>query len=453
MPARRHTDSPINRRQFLGNSARNAAGVAAGMAAGVVPWGDEAAANSTRDGQVRVGVIGLRSQGRLLAFELARFADVRVESLCDVDLGQLSVAARQVAEIQSGESPRLETDFRRLLEDQRIDAVVVATPDHWHALMAAHAMAAGKDVYLEAPVTHSLEEGTRLAELSRQTGRIVQGGLPQRSGTHFQKAIEFVRNGGLGQVHLARAWTVHQKKSIGVKGDCAPPAEVDYDLWLGPAPLRPFQPNRFHQNWRAFWDYGCGELGNWGVQMLDIARWGLGAEYPLQVSAAGGKFHFRDDQQTPDTLSVHYSFLDATIVWEHRLWSSDAPEGRSTAAAFHGDQGTLIVDRGGWKVYGGAGAAGSVEDDLPVRHLRNFVDCIKSRAMPNASLDVAVPSSTLCHLGCLAYRLSRSLNVDPQSGMPRNDPSADRLAKASYRTPWSWPRLPEHDSASPVSLT
>ena len=430
--------SSLSRRQFLGSSARNAASMAAGVAAGVVPWGDEATAGGTA-GPVTVGVMGVRQQGRLIARELARLPGVQVSGLCDVDASLLPALAQDVALQQGGQLPRMCGDFRQLLADPTLHAVAIATPDHWHALLAAHALRAGKDVYLETPVTHTLDEGERLLALARETGRIVQGALVQRSGPHFQQAIDFLHQGRLGRVHQARAWTVHQRKSIGIGSEGPVPEGLDYDLWLGPAPARPFQANRLHGNWRWFWDYGSGELGNWGVPLLDVARWGLGVGLPLQVSAAGGKFHFRDDQQTPDTLQVQYQYPQQTILWEHRLWSQHAPEGRSSAVAFEGELGTLILDRGGWKVYGGVSAVGQPSGDLLAQHLGQFVDCVRTRGTPTASLEESLVSSALCHLGCLAYRLGRSVNIDLQTGRPRNDPSAERLLATTARAPWQWP--------------
>ena len=430
--------SSLNRRQFLGSSARQAASMAAGVAAGVVPWGEEAVA-SPLPGPVTVGVIGVRQQGGQIARALARLPGVQVAALCDVDSTQLPGLAQEVAGLQAGVLPRTHVDFRQLLADPTLQAVAIATPDHWHALLAAHALRAGKDVYLETPVTHSLDEGDQLLRLARETGRIVQGALVQRSGPHFAQAIEFLRQGHLGRVHQARAWTVHQRKGIGRGTEGAVPAGLDYDLWLGPAPARPFQANRLHANWRWFWDYGSGELGNWGVQMLDLARWGLGVGLPLQVSASGGKFHFNDDQQTPDTLQVQYQYPQQTITWEHRLWSPHAPEGRSAAVAFEGERGTLLVDRGGWKVQGGVAGVGQPTGDLLALHLGAFVESVRTRGTPVVSLEDCVTSSVLCHLGCLAYRLGRSVNVDLQTGRPRNDPSAERLLTSPYRAPWQWP--------------
>jgi predicted dehydrogenase len=330
-------------------------------------------------------------------------------------------------------------DFRRLLDDPALDAVVIATPDHWHAPMTILACQAGKDVYVEKPVSHSLAEGPAMIAAARHNRRVVQAGLQQRSGEHFRSAVEYVQSGRLGSVHLAKAWTVHQRKSIGFKKNVPPPAGVNYDLWLGPAASRPFNANRFHYNWHWFWDYGTGELGNWGVHLLDVARWGLGVEFPTHVSAAGGKYHFHDDQQTPDTLLVNYTYSGKTITWEHRLWSPHGLEGRSAAVAFCGERGTLIVDRGGWKVYGQKETAAAGPSDLLEPHLRNFVDSVKSRAVPACNLETGLVSSALCHLGNIAYRLGRTVSVNPVSGMIHDDVAASQIARREYRAPWMLP--------------
>jgi predicted dehydrogenase len=290
---------------------------------------------------------------------------------------------------------------------------------------------------VEKPVSHALAEGPAMLVAARESGRVVQSGLQQRSGSHFQSAIEYVRGGKLGAVHLAKAWTVHQRKSIGTTPDSPIPEGVDYDLWLGPATLRPFNGNRFHHNWHWFWDYGAGELGNWGVHLLDVARWGLQVDYPTQIAATGGKHYFKDDQQTPDTLHVSYSYPRCTITWEHRLWSSHGQEGRSAACAFYGDQGTLIVDRGGWKVYGQRDALTAPPGELLQPHLRNFIDCIKTRQSPACNLETGIVSSALCHLGSIAYRVGRTITVDPATGEIPRDAAARSLAGGQYRSPWS----------------
>jgi len=425
----------ISRRQFLGRSAQNAAGMAAGMV-GL----SGAVAKSGPNERVRVGVIGVRNQGSALAGRLASFADVDVIALCDVD-PRVVPQTREAVVAAQGFAPRIQKDFRRLLDSSDLDAVVVATPDHWHALMTIMACQAGKDVYLEKPIAHTVVEGTRIVAAAKRYDRVVQVGLQQRSGSHFQSAVELVRSGELGKVRLARAWTVHRRKSIGSEAACAVPDGVDYDLWLGPAPARPFQANRFHHHWRWFWDYGTGELGNWGVHMLDVARWGLDVDLPTRISATGGKYCFRDDQQTPDTLHVHYAFADKTIVWEHRQWSDHGLEGRSAAVAFYGERGTLIVDRGGWKVYDTKRPATSDASEQLRTHLRNFIDCIKSRQSPTVDVATAAVSTALCHLGNIAYRLGREVRFDPVTSEFGTDAPANALLTRSYRPEWELPRV------------
>ena len=425
-------ESPINRRQFLGSSAANAA-VAAGMVglAGAV-------AQASSGERLNIGCIGVRGYGRELATAFAGLPDAEVSVLCDIDEGVFAPAARNVAEIQ-GRAPRFEKDFRRLLDDPTLDAVVIATPDHWHALMTTLACEAGKDVYIESPVSHTLDEGEAMLAAARKSKRVVQCGLQQRSGTHFRSAVEFLASGRLGHVALAKAWTVHVRKPIGAKKDAPLPPGVDYDLWLGPAASRPFNPNRFHYNWHWFWDYGSGELGNWGVQMLDVARWGMGVDWPTRVSATGGKYHFHDDQETPDTLLVNFAYPDRSIVWEHRLWSNHGIEGRSNGVAFYGELGTLILDRGGWKVYGQKETASSGSSELLSAHCRDFVAAAKSRGTPRAELADGCISSGLCHLGNVAYRLERSVAFDPASRAVIGDEAAGALLTASYREPWQPP--------------
>lgn len=421
----------LTRRRFLENSARNAAGVAAGM----VGLGSAARGAGSPAERLHVGVIGLRTQGRDLALGLAGLPDVRVVAVCDVDEALLGEAASLLAEHQP--APAAHRDFRRLLDDRTIDAVVVAAPDHWHAPMTVLACQAGKDVYVETPVSHHIAEGARMVAAARRFGRVVQSGLQQRSGAHFRSAVELVRGGEIGTVRLARAWVVHRRKSIGAKPEAAPPAGVDYDLWLGPAAHRAFQPNRFHHNWQWFWDYGSGELGSWGVHLLDVARWGLGVGLPLRVAATGGQYHFHDDRETPDTLSVQYSFPRASIVWEHRQWSNHGVEGRSAAVAFYGDNGTLIVDRGGWKVYGRRDSLTADASELQTAHLRDFVDSVRERRTPRADIEVGHLSSTLCHLGNIAYRVGREVAFDPGALNFGWDGEANALLAAEYRAPWS----------------
>lgn len=412
----------VNRRQFLGRSAQQMAVGVVGLSA----TASAAMAGRSPNDRVAVGIVGVRNHGKLLAGELAKFGDVEVRSLCDVDETQFAPVIRAVTEAGQN-APVVENDFRRLLDDPAIDAVVIATPDHWHAEMTNLACQAGKDVYVESPSTHFIGESNAMVQAAVRSNRIVQVGLQQRSGSHFHSAVDFLRSGKLGKVNLAKAWIVHRRKPIGRKSDCETPIHVDYERWLGAAPARNFNPNRFHFNWRWFWDYGGGEMAHWGVHMLDVARWGLDVEYPQRVSAIGGKFAFDDDQETPDTLAVQYAFGDKTILWEHRLWSSHGIEGRSSGVSFHGEQGTLVVDRGGWKVYDHRENVTSDASDLLTAHLRDFVDCIRSRKTPAADLRIGNVSSAICHLGNIAYRLGREIAFDPVRLDFGDDADANRL--------------------------
>ena len=400
----------LNRRRFLETTATNAAGVAAGVVG--LSSAAQAAANET----VRLGVIGVRSQGKLLAKQFAAMPDASIASICDVDQAQFASACHEVEDIQQVK-PRTEADFRRLLDADDIDAVVIAVPEHWHAPMALEAVKANKDVYLETPVSHTIAEGLGLAAAVSRSEQIVQVGLQQRSGSHFQSAIDFLQSGGLGRVNLAKAWTVHRRKPIGTKKDGKAPQTVDYKQWLGPAPGRAFNSNRYHHNWRWFWDYGSGEIGQWGVHLLDIARWGLGVEFPSAISASGGKYVMEDQQETPDTLLASYRFSDGTdteksIVWEHRLWSNRGIEGRSAASAFYGERGVLIIDRGGWKVYDSSEKHADGTSPTIESHVRNFIDCVKTRKQPNADILTGHQSSAMCHLGNIAYRLRHEIQYD-----------------------------------------
>lgn len=422
----------INRRRFLGQGAAGAAG----MAASAVGIGGATAAEAPAN-QLRLGVIGVRSQGKTLAVDAARLPGVRVVSICDVDEAIRGRAAAAIADAQHSQ-PRQSSDFRRLLDDPEIDAVIIATPDHWHAAMTILACQAGKDVYVEKPVSQTIAEGEAMLAAAATHERVVQCGLQQRSGDHFRSAIELVHGGQIGNVRLAKAWSVHRRQNIGRKADATPPQGVDYDLWLGPAARQSFNPNRFHYHWRWNWEYGTGELGNWGPHLLDIARWGLNVELPQRIAASGGRLYFDDDQQTPDTLTVTYSYPETTIVWEHRLWTQHGIEGRSAAVAFYGDNGTLVVDRSGWKVYDRNESLTAGASELRQAHLADFANAVRTRSTPNCDLRTGHISSTLCQLGNIAYRVGHEVAFDATTHrFDTND--ANALRTREYRPEWTLP--------------
>lgn len=387
-----------SRRRFLESSA--------GMAAGMISLGSgqaSAAANSN----LQVAVVGVRSRGRQLIKRFAKLDGVHIQAICDIDLAQANRAAGELRDLQRTHC-RVERDYRNVLAAGDIDAVVIATPDHWHAPMCIDALNAGKHVFVETPMSHTATETAAILDAARNSDRVVFCGMQQRSMPHMQSAIENVRSGRIGSVRLARAWTSHRRKSIGLAPDGPAPVDVDYRTWLGPAPSREFNPNRFHYSWRWFWDYGGGELTNWGIHMIDIARLGLGVGQPNRVTASGGKYHFNDDQETPDTLTVNYDFADSTLIWEHREWCTRQIEGRSAGVAFYGENGTLIVDRSGWKIYDSGETVPATETSRGDTVAEDFVAAIRTGDTRRDQLQSAAISTDLCHMGNSAYRQSAS---------------------------------------------
>jgi predicted dehydrogenase len=260
-------------------------------------------------------VIGLRSRGQAHYDGFGKIPGVRIATFCDVDERLFPEALARLGKVTQQKPPGTETDLRRVLDDKNIDAVTIATPDHWHALAAVWACQAGKDVYVEKPVSHNIWEGRQIVNAARKYNRLVEAGTQNRSNPSVQAAMKFLHEGGIGDVYLAKGLCFKPRDTIGHKPDSTAPAGVHYDLWLGPAPLRPFNENRFHYNWHWFWDYGCADLGNQGPHQMDIARWGMNkAEYPEKIFCGGGKFAFDDDQETPNTQNATLKYRDGKII-------------------------------------------------------------------------------------------------------------------------------------------
>jgi predicted dehydrogenase len=413
----------LDRRHFLMTSA---AALTALTAAG--------AANGPNE-KILLAVMGVRGRGKDLLRGFSAFPDAEIAYVCEPDANVVPAALKELAKHQT-RVPKVEKDVRRVLEDKAVTALAVAAPDHWHALATLWACQAGKHVYCEKPASHNLLEGRRMVEAARRHECVVQIGTQRRSGPHYASAVEFVRSGKLGKVPFARAWIAGNRKPIGHKADGPVPEGVDYNLWLGPAPERPFNPNRFHYNWHWNWDYGTGELGNNGIHMLDLARWLLGLEAPERVTCGGGKYFYDDDQQTPDTQIATFDFPGTCLVWEHRIWSKTGFEGEPFGVALYGEKGTLIFDKKGWHVADGIEASdkpGPAEERL---HLRNFLDCIKEARRPNADVEEGHKSTRLCHLGNIAWRVGRTLRFDAATETLRGDPEANRLLGRTYRAPF-----------------
>lgn len=447
----------MHRRKFLSSSA------ATGFAASSVALYErrlEARTVGPND-RIRIGMVGTHGRAGALMRVFAGQPDVDVVALADVDTRYHAAAVEAVRNI-AGNTPNVHTDFRHVIDDDTLDAVVVGTPDHWHAIPTILACQAGKDVYVEKPDGHNIHEGQTMVKAMRKNQRIVQLGTQARTSTHFQSAIDWISEGHLGTVLVAKAWESTRQGSIGKPADSTPPKGVDYDLWLGPAPERPFNPRRFHGHWRWFFDYGTGDLGNDGVHRIDVARWALdtagkaqGLEplyMPTRISALGGKWYFDDIQEWPDTLQATYEFGDRKqdspgrlLSYEMRLWPPYRYNDETEGAILYGDKGYIIIGNRRWRAFDPSGkvvAQGSGENG-GASHMRNFLDCMRSRKRPNADLEtVGHPSSILCHAANVSWRVGRQVTLDPDTETFIGDHEANAFrTRPVYRKPWELPKL------------
>ena len=401
-----------------------------------------------------VAMMGFRGRGRQLLYGFAELPEVRVKTICDVDQRLFDEAAAAVDERQH-HRPGIETDFRRLLDDRDIDAVVMGTPTHWHAIPTILACQAGKHVYVEKPAGHNIAEGRAMLAAARKYKRVVQVGIQSRSGSNYEEACDYIRSGALGKVVFAKGWESARQKGIGYPPDEPVPNGVDYDMWLGPAPKRPFNRNRFHSNWRWFFDYGTGDLGNDGVHRVDYARRGLAAGFesmgktlpgwPTAVSASGGKFFFDDAQQWPDTLVVTWDYPGATLMYEMRNWQPARMDGEAEGAAVYGENGYVVIGNGSWRAYDernkvvASGESPKADDDD--RHKRDMLTAIRDGRRTACDIEIGHVASGLIHLGNIAWRTDRKLHFDAKTETFGEDAEANRLLARNYREPWPLPKI------------
>jgi predicted dehydrogenase len=471
---------PTTRRHFLHTTG--CATAALPLLGGLVLSRGGRATEAGANAKVRVGLIGCGGMGK---GDLATFflqPEVECPVVCDVDDARLAEAVKLVEE-QRRTTPAVVKDFRRVLERQDVDAVIVATPDHWHALPTVLACQAGKDVYVEKPDGHDIVEGQRMVAAQRKHARVVQMGSQHRATRRMQTALEYLRTGALGRCLVAKAWESTKQRSIGRPADGTAPPEVDYDFWLGGAPLRPFNPARFHGNWRWFHDYGTGDLGNDGVHRMDMAyaalvaaAEGVGESVPAlpeRISAAGGKWYFDDAQEFPDTLQVNYEYGAAParsvtkykvvggerqpfeektagaspklLTYEMRIWAPYDFHGESEGAAVYGEKGYMVLGNSRWRAFGPKNEVLREEtgDSSEVPHVRNFLECLKTRARPYCDLEtVGHPASLLSHAGNIAARVGRTLRLDAKTETFVDDPEANALrGRPEYRAPWLLPSV------------
>jgi predicted dehydrogenase len=421
--------STSNRRFFLAAGA-----AAASRRAGAAP-----------SDAVRVGMIGLGGRGNaLLRSELTRVSNVRLTHLCDVDQARLEQAQANADKAGFGKV-RGSADLRRLLEDKEVDAVIIATPDHWHAPAAILACAAGKDVYVEKPVSHNLREGRLMIESARKYGRVVQAGMQSRSRPSTVRAIEIARSPVLGRVLMAKAWNSQQRADIGQKPNAPAPPGVDYDTWVGPAEMVPYNENRFHYKWHWHWNFGTGDMGNDGAHQIDIARWALGAALPAKVAGSAAKYFFKDDQQTPDTMNIQFDYGAQGLIWEMRIWHDYGLEGIDNGVAVYGTEGFLHIGRWnrkwGYRRFDKAGKlVDEYQDDLPDTHMQNFIECVRSRRRPNCDIEIGHLSSAHCHLGNIVHRTGRNVGFVAASESVPADAEANALLRRKYRNHWATPK-------------
>ena len=417
--------------------------------------------------RIGVGVIGCGGMGRMDLADFKRAPEVEIVAVCDV-FRPNAEQARQQAEGK----PRVYGDYRRVLEQKDIQAVIVATPDHWHPLITVEACNAGLDVYVEKPISHNIREGRLMVEAARRNRRIVQVGIQQRSGTHFQRAVQAVQEGRIGKVHLAQCWNHYcaPPEGMGFPPDSDPPPGMDWDMWLGPAPKVPFNPAR--RNFRIYWDYAGGELTNWGVHLIDIVHWATQVDTPLSVVSSGGKYYMKDCRQCPDTQEALFEYPGFLLQYSTTLHNSYGHNGNPGTKPFGsygilllGTKGTLFIDRAGYEIIpqmtghsekisqsfreafddltgsgmyftseiGGERGTTSLQH-MP--HVGNFLDCMKSRQLPIGDIEIGHRSTIPCHLGNIAYLTGEKILWDAKAERITNSAKANAMLTRKYREPW-----------------
>lgn len=434
-------DGTISRRKVLGGLAAGAA-----VAATAKSYAQIMGAN----GRVNVAIAGLNGRGRAhLAGLAANEKTARITYFCDVDSKVLANFGAEATKTL-GYTPKAEGDFRKALDSKDVDAITIATPDHWHAPMAVLGLKAGKHVYVEKPSSHNPREGELLVEAQKKYRKKVQVGDQQRSSPHSIKIIGDIHNGLIGRAYFARTWYTNNRKSMGTGKVVAPPATLNWDLWQGPVPRSEYKDNIHPYNWHWLFRYGTGESLNNGTHEVDVARWALGLEMPHKVSANAGRYHFKDDWQFYDTMVTNFEYPDHLITWEGRCCNNMPEYGRDRGVAIHGTTGTVILDRVGYEVYD---LNGKKKDEFSIKsdtsthdllsrdemtnlHFGNFITAIQKDEPLHSPIEVANVSVTMLQLSNVAWRVSRELKLDPSTGHVQNDTEAMKYWGRDYEPGW-----------------
>ncbi|QDT10886.1 Gfo/Idh/MocA family protein [Planctomycetes bacterium K23_9] len=423
-----------DRRNFL----KAGAGIAAaGGFTNAARTGSAQEAESSSE-KIVLGIMGVNGRGKAIARGMMAQPNVEIGTICDVDRRAAELTAKLVAKDQ-GTAPNVVGDFRNILDDDKIDVLVCAAPNHWHAPATILGCKAGKHVYVEKPCSHTAEEGEIAIAAARNNDRVVQMGTQRRSWPALVKGIGKVHDGAIGDTLYARTWYNNRRGPIGKGKTTAAPEWLDWDLWQGPAARQEFKDNVVHYNWHWHWNWGNGELGNNGVHGIDVARWGLGVTYPESVTATGGRFRHDDDQETPDTMMVSMKFPnEKMITWEGLSWSPLGALDASFGVSIHGTEGSIVIRGSGYTLYDMKNKEIETEtaDGGDADHFADFLDAVRTGRKPNADIEIAHQSTLLCHLGNIAYRTGSVVKTDPANGHIVDNAHAQDLWGREYAEGW-----------------
>lgn len=435
----------VTRREFLDSLAVGAAGLALGTTA--KSYSRILGAND----RLNFAVIGLNGRGYAHLDSLkANKSVARISHVCDVDTNILKKFA-DAATKEMGEAPDAVVDFRQILEQKNVDAITIATPDHWHAPMAIAGLQAGKHVYLEKPCSHNPAEGTMLIQAQQKYGKLVQMGTQQRSSPYTIEIVEKIHGGVIGRPYYAKAWYSNTRKSLGIGKETAVPPQLNWDLWQGPVPRRPYRDNVQPYNWHWFRIYGTGEALNNGTHEVDVCRWALGVDYPKRVTASGGRYQFKDDWQFYDTLVTSFEYDDCLISWEGKSCQGMKFYGRDRGSAIMGTTGTVVMDRDGYEIYdlkgnktsefkvGSTTSSGDTvgRDSMTEAHFENFIAAIRKGEKLHAPIEVGNISVTMLHVSNIAWELNREMHLDPSDGRIQKDAEAMAMWSREYEIGWA----------------
>ena len=438
----------VTRREFLDTLAVGAAGIAISSTA--KSYRQILGSND----RLNFAVIGLHSRAYAHLSALKANKDAaRIAYVCDVDSNIMKKFADDTQR-ELGDAPTVDQDFRRILQKREVDAITIATPDHWHAPMAILALQAGKHVYLEKPCSHNPAEGALLVQAQQKYGKLVQLGTQQRSSAHTIEIVDKIHNGLIGRAYYAKAWYSNTRKSIGVGKEAPVPPQLDWDLWQGPAPRTPYRDNVQPYNWHWFRIWGTGETLNNGTHEVDVCRWAIDVDFPNRISSLGGRYHFKDDWQFYDTLVTNFNYADKMISWECKCCQGMKFYGRDRGSVIMGTTGSVLVDRDGYEIFdlkgnktsefktGGATSSGDLtgRDSMTDAHFANFIAAIRKGEKLNAPISVGNVAVTMLQISNIAWEVNRELQLDARNGQIQNDSAAMKMWGREYEKGWE-PRL------------